>query len=180
MGKHKRMIFIAISLVLLCCITLGLIGAYHNHKEKEMQAQQTRTFDVTMYCYEVSMSGVPLGKSTPFQLTGRSQWWTSSESKKKERWIDLEAWSVDGFNFPAQSAAIYETLSDEAFTVRLCRSSGPNGIRVKAGVMGFTEAFDGCVIITDDHYFVGSTNPNFDVEDVLQYFPDLPKLLSDG
>lgn len=180
MIQKKQVVRITISLILLICIALGLFLAYRSQKEKQTQLQQARSFDATMYCYEVSISGVPLGKCEPFQLKGESRWTYPEDSNKKERSICLQGWETDCFHFPAQESSIYETLSDAAFTVRILRGSSVGGYTVGGSVLGLTEAFDGCVIITNGHYFVGSTNPDFDVEDVLQYFPDLPKLLPEN
>lgn len=182
MTKKNQVALITASIVLLMGIVLGLLWVHHSRKEKEAldQLQQTRSFDATMYCYEVSISGVPLGKCEPFQLKGNSIWRFTENSDKKERAISLQAWETDRFHFPAQEASIYETLSDAAFTVRILRGSAVGGYTVGGSILGLTESFDGCVIITDGRYFVGSTNPDFDVEDVLQYFPDLPKLLPEN
>ena len=179
MTKKNQVALITASIVLLMGIVLGLLWVHHSRKEKEAldQLQQTRSFDATMYCYEVSISGVPLGKCEPFQLKGESRWTYPEDSNKKERSICLRGWETDCFHFPAQESSIYERLSDAAFTVRILRGSSVGGYTVGGSVLGLTESFDGCVIITDGRYFVGSTNPDFDVEDVLQYFPDLPKLL---
>ena len=163
MGRKLAIIFTVASLILGCTIVACTL--YPN------QQDGTAPFDVTMYCKEMKANG-DITDCDPFSLKGKVY-----SDEDGTPYLHLYPFQLDGISLRGLDDGwidtsyylISEDLSNRIYHIPIMPflDSDSNSFSMD---IHLSRNFDYCIIAVNNHYYVGSVEPNFDAEAIMKQF----------
>lgn len=156
-------VLIIIGLILACGILSLTI--YYGQKD------ETTPFDVMMYCKEVKADD-DIVECEPFTLKGELY-----NDPDGDLLLHLEPFVIDGLSLNTSGDAwvdtgyhsISEDLSNKIHHIPTAFFLDPNG-NTHSMDIHLSKELDYCIIAVYDRYFVGSTDPDFDAEAIMELY----------